>query len=79
MNVITKEFEMSKYTEKDAQDHTGANSSREVARAWHCARDDAAKSGHLIRGSKSTSDSRPFSKSDSSGQMATSWWKSIFG
>jgi len=35
-----------KYTESDAAEET-ESSEKEVAEAWHSARDDAASSGHL--------------------------------
>jgi hypothetical protein len=47
-----------KYSKKDAAQDTGS-STKEVSRAWHAARDDAAGSGHLPeRNENKTSDSR---------------------
>lgn len=68
---------MGKWTDKDTSDHSG-DSSNKVAKAEHDARDDATKVGLFERGNPEKNSER-FSKSDESGERATSFWKSLFG
>lgn len=68
---------MGKWTDADTSAQTGDSSSK-VAEAAHDARDHATKSGDFERGSDSKNSER-FSRSDESGEKATSFWKSIFG
>lgn len=60
------------YTEKDAAKDTGS-SEKEVSRAWHSARDDAASSGELEeRNERKVSDSE-------GGSFLYSIFKAVFG
>lgn len=67
---------MGKWTDSDTSKNTGDSSSK-VAAAEHDARDHATKEGMFERGDSSKNSER-FSKSDNSGQAATSFWESIF-
>lgn len=66
-----------KWTDKDTSNETGDSSSK-VAEAEHDARDDGEKAGIFERGNNEKNSER-FSRDDSAGQAATSFWDSIFG
>jgi hypothetical protein len=68
---------MGKWTDADTAKHSG-DSLKDVARAEHQARDDAEKEGIFKRGDSETN-SKPFSKTDESGERATGFWKGLFG
>jgi len=69
---------MSQQTKKDTARESG-NSIKEVSRAWHDARDDAAKEGNWNvpedRHDKSDSDGRD----DNGGGVLSSIWDLVFG
>lgn len=68
---------MGKWTDKDTSRETGDSASK-VSQAEHVARDDATKAGLFSRGDPDKN-SKPFSRTDESGQRAESFWSSIFG
>jgi len=68
---------MGRYTDADNAAH-GGDSGHQVAAAEHDARDDATAAGVFERGNDAKNSER-FSRSDSSGKEATSFWGSIFG
>lgn len=76
-SLYKKETSVSKWGNKDTAAQTGCSTSQAAAAA-HLARDDATKAGLLERGN-SEKNSQRFSRSDESGQAATSFWGSIFG
>jgi len=68
---------MGKWTDADTAKDNGDSTSN-IAKTEHTARDDATKAGVFERGN-SSKNSKPFSKTDKSGARATGFWNSIFG
>ncbi len=68
---------MGKWTDADTSSNSGDSSSK-VSSAEHDARDHATSAGVFERGNSSKNSER-FSRNDSSGKAATSFWGSVFG